>query len=323
MKKSFKALLLILVIPFMYCSAQTQVLQIDGLQDNCDDPPILTDNSNEWIDVFITTGEVTSTILVSYEWVLCQGGEVVAVSPERAVPLDEFEKLTFFAQPNGNGQGDGDDFPNDLESGVYEVKLRSCFTYRNGTTTAVEIRDDGEVLCRGDLLLNDGTFCCEVSVGCYDYRTCPEVSIRYNSKKGILEGVIPPSGNVASMRWVISQKNSRPRVVKGVQSVIPLRGCWTYEFVVVYDDGCISRDETLWCSFTNEEDDLPMDDDPEGGIILDEEGKGERRSKSASLKAKVFPSLMDVNLNIELPHSDYVQLSIVDASGKVFYQNSI
>ena len=36
--------------------------------------------------------------------------------------------------------------------------------------------------------------------------------------------------------------------------------------------------------FSNEQEDgLPMDDDPEGGIILDEEGKGERGSKSAPL----------------------------------------
>ena len=253
--KKINYLFFILILTTTTAMAQgVSFVEISGSVGDCTNPTELDENSIVNTDIsfeFNQPGNGLGDVNVTHTWVICERGSNIPLAeiPEASAPLGS-RNLRFTFQPKGGLS----DFPAGLESGVYEIKLRTCYTKVNGFSQTIIVSSENGGGCLVPLADSGQTVCCEISVGCIDYTDCPDVSISFNPKNGLIEAEIPPG---ATRSGITASRLGETCQFRGT-SIIPKRGCWTYTVRAIYPNGCHDIDAIHYCNLEVSNEDDPI-----------------------------------------------------------------
>jgi len=238
MKRIVYSLLLFLFAASTVSAQYTNIVKIDGSVGDCADPPKVTGYDNYRKDFLLETDDADyGDVKVTHAWVICQGGNVIAEVPIDAASEFKDAKFSFSVNPNGGG-----DFPDNLDSGVYEIKLKSCYVKENGLQPhSIKTSSESGDECIAELIKNQ-VVCCSVLVGCINYTACPKVSIEFDQATGMIVADVPPGATNAG----ITISNGTEFYNAGL-SVFPKEGCWRYTVRAEFSNGCHDSASITYC----------------------------------------------------------------------------
>ena len=238
--KKFYLLISFLIIGLYTLNAQNDIsvniVATGGGTLGCDNPIVVNDNDVLLASILVQTSEVLGTVAVEHSWVICRNGIPVHTTTASFGPAGTRD-LVFEFQP-GNNDGD---FPTNLESGLYEIKLRSCYRKINGVSQTVTTTTDGQ--CTNDTgdctitLITGESICSEdQTITCLNYTNCPDgASIEFDSKSNRIEATLP--SRFTSFSFFAENQFGEICSFNSL-NVIPKQGCWTYKLRGQFPNGC-------------------------------------------------------------------------------------
>jgi len=301
-------LLFLFCISFIPINAQGPIkVNVENVfPSNCDNPVRFLESQGFQDGIDLDFNSTHQNVYFSATWVYYLNGEEVAAIEEGSGYTAGNRTLVYNASPSSGGG----DFPNGLESGVYEVALRLCFSKPSGPDQPLITQVLGNTQCVQTLSSGPMEICCEVTLGCIEYIDCPDPKLELNKFGTIFNASFPPGAT----NWVISARaaGKNGTYLEKANSIPVQEGCWLYCISVQYPNGCISETCIDYCSKFSKPPSFPGD--------LNDGGFTSTTPPSRNLN--VFPVPFTDQLSLQST-KELAELIITDITGKQILRQSI